>query len=267
MCSMLRICLLTLILFLCLSFMTFTCLLYNNRWVLPPKICLSKLIPILSHGLILGLSCCMLWQCTTCLIKYFEQPSGASVSYGLDFSRTPLSITICNKGPELDYSFPELLAIDFCPMSEADWETIWVPRGDNLSTARTMQTFITRNSQSQLRLCKTLNVNIISSSVLRLRHKYSDVCDINKMNVFLHTPGLFHAPGFSVLLKKNLFADEKNYILDVMLETLESLPSLDFNCSHEAQGLDMCLLAAASDAAIRSADCIPTYLWQVTFCL
>ncbi len=85
------------------------------------------------------------------------------------------------------------------------------------------------------------------------------------MNVFLNDHGLFHAPGFSVLLEKNLFADEKNYTVDVILETLKALPNLEFNCSHKTKGVDACLLARATTAAIKSAGCIPRYLRWVIF--
>ena len=82
--------------------------------------CLSTIVAKLPSTLVICLCGGMLWQCSTCLIKYFDRPTQTSIAY--DSSLAPVSITICNKGMELyNYAFPELDAVDIREETGADW--------------------------------------------------------------------------------------------------------------------------------------------------
>ncbi len=215
---------------------------------------------LLQAVLVVGLCCCMLWQCTTCLLKYLASPTGATVAYNSDLTQIPLSVTFCPKGPELNYSFPELVGLDARPGPGADWQTIWTG-GPLAAAAAKLEPLITINSWMNLRLCRSVHLDKTSaSSELRIRHYYN-ICKKN-MQVFLHPRGLFFATDFSLPLDKDLFSEEYNVILDLAMETLDSLPSPELNCNsaNEAQTLDSCLLAEAARTANQSAGCVSKWM-------
>jgi hypothetical protein len=198
----------------------------------------------------------MLWQCSTCLIKYFDRPIQANIDYSQDFTLAPISITICNKGTELNYTFPELDGLDIRPSLGEKWLTVW-------TAGMTSNNFVFRNSQNYLlHLCKTFQVEVNSASELRISHHYSDSLKFNKMKVYLHNQGIFNALDFSLPLEKELVSSDKNHILALALETITSLNTPDFKCSEDTveQTLDSCLVAEAMQAAINATGCIFKYL-------
>jgi len=230
-------------------------LLPNMKPAVGKKWYLSRLFSKMPACLVIILCCCMLWQCTTCLAKYFASPMGAVVAYSQDFTQAPLSVTICNKGPELNYTFPELEAVDIQNGANADWVTIWAP-----SSRNSAQAFVTINSKNKLQLCKTISLTQGNSSLgFRLRHRFSDAdyCNASKMSVYLHGQGLFHLSSYS-RLDKGLLSSDKNYIFELNLETMESLSTKEFNCSQaeSVYSLDSCLVAEAIRAANTSAGCL-----------
>ena len=216
---------------------------------------LSNMASKLPIVLVLCLCSCMLWQCSTCLDKYFASPTGASMVFRRDLSQSPIAITICNKGPELNWTFPELASVDVRQGPRIEWQTIWPP-------ART-DSFVTVTHKSNQRLCQTIPVYESSPFEFRLRHNYSDFCKVNKLEVYLHNKGLFQSSGFSIIIPKTIFSSAENFILELILETMISLPSAEFNCSQEeelAETLDSCLLAEAMKAANQSAGCLAKQL-------
>jgi hypothetical protein len=202
----------------------------------------------------------MLWQCSTCLLKYFDRPLQANTDYSQDFTLAPISITICNKGPELNYTFPELEAVDIRQRTAAGWVTIFDAMSSKLPAGMALNNFIFINRQNKLQLCKIIQVEVSSASELRIRHHYS--ISLNKMKVYLHNRGLFNAFDFSINLHNNLFSSDKNHTLSLSLETIMSLNTPDFKCSEDAveQTLDSCLIAEAMQAANNSVGCIFKYL-------
>jgi hypothetical protein len=221
-----------------------------------------KIVAVLPAGLLLCLCGCMLWQCSACLLKYIEEPTGASIAYNQDFSLAPISVTVCSKNPDLTYSFPELASVDYRLDARAAWKPIW--SASSLKPAAiSADTFVTSDSKKQLHLCMKISVNISSGSELRIRHYYTDLgkCNLKNMEVYLHKQGIFFAPDFSLPLDKSLFLDNKNFTVGVTIETMESLPTKEFNCSPlSSQTLDSCLLEKAWKAAHQSAGCIAKYL-------
>jgi hypothetical protein len=240
------------------SFINFTGILTMCHRAISKINHLSTLFSTLPAILILGLCSCMIWQCSTCLIKFLASPTGAEVAFKQISDSSPIAITICNKDPQLDYSFPELRAVDVRQQPTSNWQTIW-PADKNNSEFVLEKAFVTITHTDRIRYCKTINIQYLAESEVRLRHYYSETCNRKKMEVYLHRPGQFHAPGFALLMAKKMFSSEKNYILYVSMESMNSLPSADFNCSQDegAQNLDSCLLAEAFSAANKSAGCLP----------
>ncbi len=202
----------------------------------------------------------MLWQCSTCLLKYFDRPIQANIDYSQDFTLAPISITICNKGSELNYTFPELDAVDIRQRTGAGWVTIFDAFSNKLPAGMSSNNFIFSNSQNKLQLCKIIQVEISSASEVRIRHHYSQL--FNKMKVYLHNQGLFNAFDFSLALEKELFSCNKNHTLALSLETITSFNTPGFKCSEDTvdQTLDSCLAAEAMQAANNTAGCIFKYL-------
>ena len=221
---------------------------------------ISSLSSRLPAVLVLSLCGCMLWQCSTCLIKYLSSPIGASVAFSQDLSLFPIALTICNKDTELEYKFPELSSVESRKGKDTNWQTVWTASSGSV----TVDTFLTNIHQNQLRLCKTIHVHEKLPSELRLRHYYSTsrTCNLKKMEVYLHNPGLVLASDFSVLLPKKMFDNDENIVLELNLDTMISLPTPEFNCSQEEEGqtLDSCILAEAVRAANKPAGCISKYL-------
>jgi hypothetical protein len=201
----------------------------------------------------------MLWQCTTCSIKYLGRPTGASLAYNSHLAEAPLFITVCNKGLQLNYAFPELAAVDVRPGPGADWRTIWA--ADTASSPTVVETFLTVSNKNRLQVCKTLMLYESRLYEIRMRHYYSQQCE--NMKVYLHTRGLFHATDFSLPLDKELFASDESFVLELAMEILDFLPSAEFNCSQAYDGawtLDSCLLAEATRVASQSAGCVSSLL-------
>ncbi len=203
----------------------------------------------------------MLWQCSTCLLKYFDRPTQASIVY--DSNIPPISISVCLKGndSEFSYTFPELDAIDTREQTGAGWVTAWTAQSNEFATDATASNFIFSNYQFKLQLCKNIQVKRSSISDLRILHHSCSICNLNRIKVYLHSQGLYHAWDFSVALEKNLFIEEKNYTLSLAMETIQSLNTPDFNCSEYTFGqtLDSCLVAEAIQAANNTAGCIFKY--------
>jgi hypothetical protein len=198
----------------------------------------------------------MLWQCSTCLLKYFDRPIQANIDYSQNFTLAPISITICNKGTELNYTFPELDGLDIRQSLGEKWLTVW-------TAGMTSNNFVFRNSPyNLLQLCKTIQVEVSSASELRIRHHYSESAKLNKMKVYLHNQGLFNALDFALTFEKELFSSDKNHTLALALETIMSLNTPDFKCSEDTveQTLDSCLVAEAMQAANNATGCIFKYL-------
>ena len=222
---------------------------------------------LLPAVLMLGLCSCMLWQCSTCLLKYFSRPLGASVAFSQDLSQFPIALTLCNKDAELNYTFPELGAVEVRQGPGVSWLPVWksvgsagVGGGVSGASSVTVETFVNINLQGKQRLCQTIHVHESRPRELRLRHFYSNICNLRKMAVYLHSRGLFFAKDFAILLPKSLFSNEENLVLELSLETMTSLPTADFKCSQDevtgVQTRDRCLLDEALRAANQSAGCI-----------
>jgi hypothetical protein len=220
---------------------------------------LSKLVTKLPSILVVCLCGGMLWQCSTCLLKYFDRPTQASIVY--DSNMAPISITVCFKGIELRYPFPELDAVDIREQTKEDWTTAWAAQSNEFSTDTSSNNYIFGNNQNKLQLCKSIQVKGSSISDLRISHHSSENCKLNRIKVYLHSQGLFNALDFSLALEKNLFTSEKNYTLALAMETIQSLNTPDFNCSEYSMGqtLDSCLVAEAMQAANSTAGCIFQY--------
>ena len=140
---------------------------------------LSRLGSKLPAVLVFCLCCCMLWQCSTCLLKYLASPIGASVAFSQDLSQSPIAITLCSKRPNLTYAnFPELGAVDVRQGPGTDWLTVW--RNQSLAGVEAslvkVDNFTTIVHQAKPSLCKTIHVYESSPSELRLRHYYSNNC-------------------------------------------------------------------------------------------
>jgi hypothetical protein len=243
------------------SMMDMTGLLSSCQSAMLKWYCLSKIVTKLPSMLVVSLCGGMLWQCSTCLLKYFDRPTQASIFY--DSIMGPVSITVCLKGNEGDYNytFPELDAVDTREQTGAGWITAWAAKYNEFTTDATANNFIFSNIQNKLQLCKNIQVKGSSISDLRIRHHSSETCKLNRIKVYLHSQGLFHAWDFSVALDKNLFSSEKNYTLALAMETIQSLKTPDFNCSEYniGQTLDSCLVAEAMQAANSTAGCIFQY--------
>jgi hypothetical protein len=248
------------ILYIGFSMMDLTGLLSSCQSAMLKWYLLSTIVAKLPSMLVVCLCGGMLWQCSTCLLKYFERPTQASIVY--DSNIPPISITVCLKGSEreLSYTFPELDAVDTREQTGA-WITAWAAQSDELSTEKTANNFIFSNNQNKLQLCKNIQVKGSSISGLRIRHHSSENCKLNRIKVYLHNQGLFNAWDFSFALDKNLFSSEKNYTLALAMETIQSLKTPDFNCSEYNMGqtLDSCLVAEAMQAANSTAGCIFKY--------
>jgi hypothetical protein len=223
---------------------------------------LSTIVAKLPSILVICLCGGMLWQCSTCLLKYFDRPIQASIVY--DSTMVPVSITVCYKEMELSYTFPELDALDIREETGADWITAWASRSNEFVTDTYAKNYIFTNMENKLQLCKSIQLKRRYISDLRIRHHSSSLskkCPLDKINVYLHKQGLFNARDFSVALDKNLFVGEKNYTLALVMETIQSLNTPDFNCSDYSLGqtLDSCLVDEAMQAANNSAGCIFKY--------
>ena len=246
-----------------LSFMDLTGLLSNCHKAVRQKkqlYSLSALSSKLSAILVLCLCSCMLWQFLTCLLKYFTNPVGANVAFSNGISQSPIVITICNKGNELNYTFPELNTVDVRQGPAANWQSVWTA---NLSSVST-ETFVTLTHRDWQRLCKTIHVHESFPSELRIRHYYSNVneCKLNKMEVYLHNLGFFLISDFSVLMSKKMFAYQQNFVLELALESMISLPNNELKCSQEeaATSLDNCIYAEAVKTVNQSYGCRSKYL-------
>ncbi len=201
--------------------------------------------------------------CGSALLVFLNTLTGAlqaNIDYSQDFTLAPISITICNKGPELNYTFPELYAVDIRQRTGAGWETILNTMSSKFPIGMSLNNFIFSNRQNKLQLCKVIQVEVSSASELRIRHHYSK--SYNKMKVYLHNQGLFNAFDFSFSLDNSLFSSDKNHTLALSLETIMSLNTPDFKCSEDTveQTLDSCLVAEAMQAANSTAGCIFRYL-------
>ncbi len=224
---------------------------------------LSKILNKMPSVLVFCLCGGMLWQCSTCLLKYFDRPIQANIDYSQDFTLAPISITICNKGTELNYTFPELDGVDIRQSLGENWLKVWTAVSNIFPAGMTSNNFVFRNSENQLlQLCKIIPVEVSSASEIRIRHHYSDGMKINKMKVYLHNQGLFNAFDFSLALEKKLFSSDKNHTLALALETIMSLNTPSFKCREDTvhQTLDSCLVAEAMKAASNTANCIFKYL-------
>jgi hypothetical protein len=219
----------------------------------------STIVAKLPSFLVICLCGGMLWQFSTCLIKYLDRPTQTSIVY--DPTMAPVFISVCNRGNELNYSFPELDAIEIREGTRADWITAWAAQSNDFATNTSAKNLIFSNVDNKLQLCKVIQVTGSSKSDLRIRHRSSDICKMNKIKVYLHSLGLFNAQDFSVVLEKNLLTSEKNYTLALAMETIQSLNTPEFNCSEYNMGqtLDGCLVAEANQAANSTAGCIFQY--------
>jgi hypothetical protein len=172
----------------------------------------------------------------------------------------PISVTVCNKGIELNYSFPELDGFDIRKEIGTDWITAWAAQSNGSANDTFATNFVFSNNQNQnrLQLCKSIPMEGSSASDLRIRHHSSENCKLNRITVYLHNQGLFNARDFSLGLEKNLLILDKNYTLTLAMETIQSLKTSDFNCNEYTIGqtLDSCLVAEAMQAANNTAGCI-----------
>ena len=241
---------------LCYSMMDLTNVLAGCQPAIHQQSFLSKTVAVLSICLVAFLCGGMLWQCSTCLFKYFGNPTQTDVVYSEDLTLAPIAVTVCNKGTDLNYNFSELIAVDILQNGEKHWVTVW-------PAASAFENFVSNNRQNKLQLCKTIDVNG-QASQLRIRHQYSDLwsCKRNQMEVYLHSRGLFQSSDFCVGMEKSLFASNRNFTLALTLDTIESLNTPDFNCTDftMSQTLDSCLIGEAMQAANNSAGCIFNYL-------
>jgi hypothetical protein len=202
----------------------------------------------------------MLWQCSTCLLKYFAGPIGASLTFSQNLNEFPIAITVCNKDSELNYTFPELGAIDVKKDGpEGQWQTVYEPGFSSVH----VETFVTVNpQQKKLRLCKTINVHAARPTELRLHHFYSTVCNLKKMAVYIHNQGQFFAQDLSIPMPRKLFTNEENLLLELIMEAVTLMPSPTYDCSQEdnlqetSMTLDQCVLAKAFSMANQSAGCL-----------
>jgi hypothetical protein len=198
----------------------------------------------------------MIWQCSTCLHKFFANPTGAQFSLSQNMAQPPICMTICNKGLELNYTFPELRAIETRPGADKGWHKIW-PVKEN-GTNYTSDTFLTVSQQNNLKFCQTINLEGGVLSEVKVRHNYSITCKLNQVEVNLHSLGQLHSATSSLVIPKHIFTSEQNFILQLSMETMKFLPSPDFNCSleEELQALDSCLFTEAFRAANNSVGCL-----------
>jgi hypothetical protein len=222
---------------------------------------MSKIVAKMPSILVIFLCGGMLWQCSTCFIKYLDRPTQASIVY--DSSMAPVSITVCYRGIELNYSFPELDSLDIRKEIGTDWITVWAAQsnGSAYDTFATNFVFSNNQNQNRLQLCKSIQMEESSASYLRIRHHSSEPCKLNKIKLYLHNQGLFNAWDFSLALENNLFSSEKNYTFALAMETIQSLNTPDFTCREYNMGqtLDNCLVAEAMQAANSTAGCIFQY--------
>jgi hypothetical protein len=187
---------------------------------------------------------------------------GASLSFTSDLKLATIVITVCNKDRDLNYTFPELKSIDVKEAYDSQWNTIW-----NASfSSVTLETFLSNILNDDLRLCKTMHVYETSPSELRIRHYYSsdsrNPCKLNKIAVYLHTKGAFLSKDFLVPFSKKLFEANENYVLELNLENIVSLPTAEFTCNHDetAQTFDGCFMDKAVYLTNQSTGCISRYM-------
>jgi hypothetical protein len=145
----------------------------------------------------------------------------------------------------------------------SDWQSIWPIAEDQPATVKN---FVTIIHKDRLRLCKTISLQNEVQFAVRIRHSYSSSCNMKKMEVYLHKPGQFHSPDFTILMPKKMLNNDENFILQLNIEIMNSLTSADFSCSQEnaTQTLDDCILNEAFKAAINSAGCIPISFMYVS---
>ena len=222
------------------------------------QLLLASLTSLLPAILVL----CMLWQCTICMLKYLTSPMGANVAFSPDLSQSPIILTLCNRGYALNYTFPEMRAVDV--RHGTDWETVW--ENGSAAASVTVEDFITVTHRTWLRFCKSIHIHVsLLWSELRLRHIYSAIsdCRLSRLEAYLHSRGLFLSPDFSVILPRDMFASEEDFVLELNLETMISLPLPELYCSQdEADGLtqDSCLMAAAVSTGNQSLGCVAQQL-------
>jgi hypothetical protein len=224
--------------------------------------CLSKMVSKLPSLLVICLCGGMLWQCSTCLMKYFDRPTQASIVY--DSTKAPISITVCYKDPvKLNYEFPELDAVDIREETDADWTTAWAAQSNEFASDTYAKNIVFTNIEDKLQLCKGIQVRGSAITDLRILHRSSSnkKCQLNRINVYIHKQGLFSARDFYQGLEKGMLLSDKNYTLALAMETIQSLNTPDFNCSDYSLGqtLDSCLTAEAMQAANNTAGCIFKY--------
>jgi hypothetical protein len=135
----------------------------------------STLTTVIQAVLLLCLCGCMLWQCSTCLLKYLASPIGAILSFTSDLMLAPIAITMCYKGTEPEYKFPELRAIDVKEGTQTQWETIWQQNASSVTSESFLA--VLQNEKGFLRFCKTLNVYERPAVAVRIRHYYSGTHD------------------------------------------------------------------------------------------
>jgi len=208
---------------------------------------LSKLTTSMSIILVLCLCCCMLWQCSTCLLKYLASPTGSNLDFSLEPSQSsPVTLTICYFLWD-NYSFPELKALEArIGSANNDWKTIW----NTTAASVAVETLLTLAPNDGLRLCKMFHTEELSSlAELRLLYFSSSKYNRSQIDVYLHNSGIFLAPYFVLTLPRMMLQDNpENYILELNLETIIGLPSSENDCSLDESGpsYDSCLKAEAT---------------------
>jgi hypothetical protein len=111
--------------------------------------CLSKIVTKLPTILVICLCGGMLWQCYTCLLKYCDRPTQASIIY--DSIMAPISITVCNKDiTKLNYEFPELDAVDIRRGTKTDWIIAWEAQSNDFVTNTSAKNLVFSNIENNL---------------------------------------------------------------------------------------------------------------------
>jgi hypothetical protein len=171
---------------------------------------------------------------------------GAQVDFKQGTDQPPLAITICNKGLEMNYTFPELQAVDVRQQPNSQWQSIW-PDVKHGSESVVEKKFVSITHKERLRFCKTINLPKEAQFAVRMRHFYSRACDLKAMEVYLHSPGQFHSADFTILMPKKMLSNDQNFILQLNIEIINSLTSEDYSCSEEngSETLDSCILEEA----------------------
>jgi hypothetical protein len=192
-------------------------------------------------------------------------PIGATVAFSTDLTQwAPIAITVCSMIPNVISTCPELASVDVQQLEEGKnsrWKTIWrpLPLANSETSTVSVVNFVTIFETDKPKPCKTINVYESTPAVIRLQHFFNKTAGLNRMEVYLHSGGLFHSQDYLLLLPKKKLADEEKSILDLKLETQASLPMAEFNCiqNEEAITLDSCLFAEANKEANESAGCLP----------